>query len=200
MWQESEFEKFEANDPKVAIKNKRITQAIRILSEEEFQVALAAVNLIASGKTRPLVYLACPYYHDDPLVREQRWRGANQAAAGLLLDGFKVFSPISHNHMLRGGLPPGALFDWLHYDKTFLYLSSMLLILPIDGWRESAGVAEEIKTAKEIDIPIHFVTDDGRIIEGHHGKETYGLGSEQPGARQTRIRAVPERSQHSGPK
>lgn len=44
------------------------------------------------------VYLATPYSHPDPKVREARFQAVNAVAAQLMRDGHHVYSPISHAH------------------------------------------------------------------------------------------------------
>jgi hypothetical protein len=47
-----------------------------------------------------VIYLASPYSHPNPAVREQRFQAACQAAAALLRSGQAVFAPIVHSHPL----------------------------------------------------------------------------------------------------
>jgi hypothetical protein len=41
-----------------------------------------------------MIYLASPFTHDDPAVRQQRFEAACRAAAILISQGKTVFSPI----------------------------------------------------------------------------------------------------------
>jgi Domain of unknown function (DUF1937). len=47
-----------------------------------------------------MIYLASPYSHPDPLVREARFDAACRAMADLVHAGQIVFSPIVHGHPL----------------------------------------------------------------------------------------------------
>lgn len=40
-----------------------------------------------------------------------------------------------------------------------------MLIIESDGWDKSKGVAAEAKIAQELNIPIHFVSEEGVIDE-----------------------------------
>ena len=60
-----------------------------------------------------MIYLACPYSHDDSSVREHRFHAACRAAAQLIRAGHVVFCPVVHSH-------PLAEVDADHW-KTFAH-------------------------------------------------------------------------------
>lgn len=107
---------------------------------------------------KTLVYLAGPYSHPDPAVREGRFRALNAVSAKLMRDGLHIFSPISHTHpiALAGDLPIGFDF-WQEYDKAILVTCAKLIVLRLDGWEESLGVRAEMQIAKDIGIPVEFM-------------------------------------------
>jgi hypothetical protein len=111
------------------------------------------------SKSKPLIYLAVPYSHKDPKVKEQRFQMANRASAILMGRGDYVFSPISHTHpiALAGNLPGGFEF-WEGYDRTMLKCCDVLYVLKIDGWETSVGVTAERRIARELGIPAIHVT------------------------------------------
>ncbi len=115
---------------------------------------------------KELIYLACPYAHKFEEVRTARFLMANKAAAKLIKQGNKVFSPISHSHPLNltGELPQIGWDFWEAFDRCFLEMCKALYVLKIDGWDKSVGVTAEIRIAKELGIPIHFVDEDGNEI------------------------------------
>jgi hypothetical protein len=105
-----------------------------------------------------LTYLACPYSHDDPVVKARRFMAANEAAAKLMKGGHCVYSPISHSHPIavQCGLP-GTWEYWREVDETYLFLSKVVFVLRLDGWRESEGVTAEIRYAKATGIPVEYI-------------------------------------------
>lgn len=107
----------------------------------------------------PLVYLACPYTHHDPVVRRERFDAVNRVAGELIGRGLHVFSPISHSHPIAEacGLPTDANY-WYQYDLIMLSCCDKLLVLMLDGWAESAGVRMEIEMAQDMTIPIFYIT------------------------------------------
>jgi len=94
-----------------------------------------------------MIYLASPYSHPDPRMREERFRVACQAAAKLMRNGEVVFSPIAHGHCIaQHGLPTDWRF-WERHDREQLMRCDEVVVLTMDGWRESEGVQAEIRIA-----------------------------------------------------
>ena len=106
---------------------------------------------------KSLVYLACPYSHPDPEVRESRFRAANQAAASLMREGVHVFSPISHSHhvLLTSELPHEWKY-WEEYDRVFLSACRALVVLQLEGWDCSEGVQAETSIARQLGLSCYF--------------------------------------------
>jgi hypothetical protein len=103
-----------------------------------------------------IYYLASPYSHPDPAVREQRFREACRATAALLRAGLAVFSPIAHSHVLVDyGLP--TEWDWWeHFDRRYMEPCDEVIVLMLDGWRDSAGVQAEIRMAERMGKPVRY--------------------------------------------
>lgn len=92
-----------------------------------------------------MIYLASPYTHPDPFVREQRYLEAAKMCAEYLKQRRWVYSPIVHCHELAKiiELPKDASY-WEAYNYHMLSRSTELHVLMIEGWGESKGVAAEI--------------------------------------------------------
>jgi hypothetical protein len=105
-----------------------------------------------------LVYLAVPYSHQSANVREMRFREANRISARIMDAGILIFSPISHTHpiALAGKLPLGWDF-WERYDRAYLVVCRALVVLRLDGWQESKGVAAETKIMDELARPVYHL-------------------------------------------
>lgn len=114
---------------------------------------------------KSLVYLACPYSHPDPEVRESRFRAATQAAATLARAGVHVFSPITHTHpiLLTGDLPRGWEY-WEAYDRAILNTCRALVVLQLEGWDCSEGVRAETTIAEQLGLPCYF-TPPGKLTD-----------------------------------
>jgi hypothetical protein len=104
-------------------------------------------------------YLASPYTHTDKVVVQERFEETEQCLAWLL--GMKVwaYSPIVHCHALatKRSLPTDYKF-WLDYNHAMILGSNGILVLCMEGWRESKGVQEEIKFARSNHLFIRHIS------------------------------------------
>lgn len=107
-----------------------------------------------------MIYLATPYSHPDPAVREQRFRAACQAAVALLHAGHVVFSPITHSHPLAQHGLPGNWHFWERYDRALLERCDEVVVLMLDGWENSVGVQAEIRIARELGKPVRYLAPE----------------------------------------
>lgn len=104
-------------------------------------------------------YLASPYTHTDPEIVRRRYTANLEATHVLLSRKVIVFSPIVHCHMLAQEFDmPDDFNFWKRYDTAMLAASSMLLILRLDGWQDSVGVAAEQRMAEDFSIMVREVS------------------------------------------
>lgn len=103
---------------------------------------------LASNYTKYLYGLNCAAYD------------AARGAAALMNRGFKVFSPIAHSHAIAeaGGMDALDAGLWYELDQPFVELASALIVLELEGWEESYGVAAEIDAFKQAGKPIVYTT------------------------------------------
>lgn len=112
-----------------------------------------------------MIYLASPYSHPDPVIKKTRFLIAQEATANLIRAGHFVWSPIVQNHemAIRHTLPDDAQF-WKDYNFNFIRRCDGILVLDIEGWRESKGVIMEIDMANYIGLPIQMASADGYVF------------------------------------
>ncbi len=105
-----------------------------------------------------LIYLACPYQHDNKHVMWERFNAVTEAAGHLMMKGIVIFSPITHCHSIAEyhELPRGWEF-WKSFDEVYLGHSEEMYILTLDGWEESVGVTAEIKIMRKQTKPISLL-------------------------------------------
>lgn len=108
-----------------------------------------------------MIYLASPYYHQDPLVMKTRFLLAMQATKILLEREAWVYSPIVHNHPLELDRPHEF---WMRYDLDMLRRCDSLMVLAIPGWRESKGVTIEIDIATRLGMSINHINEEGNLV------------------------------------
>ena len=104
-----------------------------------------------------MIYLASPYSHPCPVVREARFKSVCRQAAGMLRCGIPVFSPIAHSHAIAAHDLPLDWTFWQQFDRPFLEICSEMWVLTLDGWQESRGVQAEIALARELEKPVVLV-------------------------------------------
>ena len=111
-----------------------------------------------------MIYLANPYSHPKVMIREQRFRAACVAAAQLLASGLTVFSPIVHGHpLVCHGLPTEWPF-WERFNRDHLWRCDEVVVLTLDGRRESVGVTAEIEMAGELGKPVRPLALGGPAV------------------------------------
>lgn len=104
-----------------------------------------------------LIYIASPYSHPDPAIREGRAEQATIYAARLAKQGKFFFAPITTSHPLTKYGAPETWDFWQRFDRVFMERCDILHVLMLDGWRESVGVQAEIKYFQDHDKPIRYV-------------------------------------------
>ena len=97
-----------------------------------------------------LTYLTSPYSHPKASMRLLRYKQACKAAGHLMKEGFAVFSPIAHSHSIEAffdTIEPGPF--WMKQDIPILKHCDQLIVLELDGWDRSKGVAQELELARK---------------------------------------------------
>lgn len=114
-----------------------------------------------------MIYIASPYWHEDYQVRLRRVEQTLLITRSLLRRKMPVFSPIIHGHTLsevglslataKSTILPDIGFsheDWIAVDFQYLRCCSSMIVLEIDGWRESRGVTMERNFCGQNSIPV----------------------------------------------
>ncbi len=100
------------------------------------------------------IYLALPYSHSDPQVREVRYGTATGVAAYLMKQGAVVFSPITYGHQIcRYGIDT-SFKRWSELDYPMIVWADELWLLELAGHDISFGVQEELKYAERVGTKI----------------------------------------------
>ena len=105
-----------------------------------------------------MIYLATPYSHPDPDIRENRYLVVTRVAAELMNNGYHIYSPITHSHpiALAGELPTSWEF-WEQYDRTMLSVCTEMIVLRLVGWNQSVGIKAEISLAESMGLIISYM-------------------------------------------
>lgn len=104
-----------------------------------------------------MIYLASPYSHPDPAVKQARNDMIMETTALLMNDGFIIISPIAASHpiAIKHNLP-GDYAYWQKWNHALMDACSELWVCTMDGWKESTGVTGEMEYARSKGMPINY--------------------------------------------
>lgn len=108
-----------------------------------------------------LCYLATPYSKYKPGIH-MAFVEASIFAARLLQHGVKVYSPIAHTHPLAiyGNIDPLDHSIWIPFDESMMEASEALLVVMMEDWRGSKGIAHEIEFFERANKPVIYLRPD----------------------------------------
>ncbi len=113
-----------------------------------------------------LYYLAMPFKGTDQEIA-YRIDIALKTTTDFLRQGYSVFSPTLYVNRIAEALRLPSLDERreiiMPYLFDFLKVSKGMVILQIEGWRESWGINEELKFCNEFQIPVFLTTRE--IVE-----------------------------------
>jgi hypothetical protein len=112
-------------------------------------------------KSHDLVYVGTPY-SNYPGGIEIAFIEACRVTARLLQEGAKVYSPIAHTHpvAIHGKIDPLDHNVWLPFDAAIMSKSDAMIVVKMDSWERSKGIAHEIDVFTEARKPIYFIEPD----------------------------------------
>lgn len=107
-------------------------------------------------------YYLCTPYSSHPRGQDAAHDEAVAASILCIKAGISVFCPIAHSHEMakRGGIG-GGFETWQEFDKAMIRASRGVIVVEMDGWRESTGIKAEIDYAKRLDKPVLFMPPEG---------------------------------------
>ncbi len=105
-----------------------------------------------------MIYVASPYSHPDLAVRGDRYQKVMDYCYHCLLNKINVYSPILHFHAmsLRFQLP-ATQEPYHRHNVEMMEICEDMHVLALDGWRESRGLADEIRFFRRWTKPIKLV-------------------------------------------
>ena len=95
------------------------------------------------------------------MIQDERFETMRAIVAEIFIQQSVIFpySPIVYSHDLNTYIErvDNIGFDWVERDKIILAKCDGMVVVTMDGWKESVGVQEEIKFCEENDIPITYM-------------------------------------------
>lgn len=104
-----------------------------------------------------MIYLASPYSHPDPRVRQERFMAARTFTLFHMRAGKTIISPVVYGHQfaVNFGMPITYEF-WAKLNENLLIAADQMWVLMLEGWKESEGIKHEISYADTSFIPVEF--------------------------------------------
>ena len=120
--------------------------------------------MLNSLNKEQLYYFASPYSSENSFVRQIRYEATIYAASELTKIGFRLLEPIAmcHEQSNRHQMPSGYQF-WQSRDRGFIDICDAVIVLQLEGWKESEGVSDEIQYAKSLGKEVHLLHVDDII-------------------------------------
>lgn len=104
-----------------------------------------------------MIYLASPYSHPDPAVRQRRFELACAAAAHRMESGLIVYSPIAHSHPIEQFMAQQQSHEfWMDQCMALLRRADSMVVLTLPGWEVSRGVLLEINAANLLSLKVTY--------------------------------------------
>jgi len=108
-----------------------------------------------------MIYIAAPYSHPDEEVIEHRMKVVQRAIAKYMSLGVHALSPLLAHHVLNEGIELPTNYEfWQDYCKDILVRCDSMKIITLPGWKESIGIADEIKCCQRNHMPFSNVTEE----------------------------------------
>ncbi len=107
-----------------------------------------------------MIYLAAPYWHEDPVIRETRVAALCEFHNLLLQSETRSFfyNPLANSQ----GVTVANESYWRIHGLHVLGLCDALYVYMLPGWEDSKGVHKEITFANKHNIPVHYHTPSGK--------------------------------------
>jgi len=108
-----------------------------------------------------LYYLASPYSHKESGIRDYRYR-KTLIICDIISQRYNIaiLSPIVYGHQFAKFLnyPTDASY-WMEFNLILMNRSDYLIVLQLDGWEHSIGIAHEIAQFKGMDKRIGYINE-----------------------------------------
>lgn len=107
----------------------------------------------------PFTYVASPYSHPDPTIRQQRFVEVGYFCQELMNGGITPYSPILHWHEFArvANLATDAE-TWKRVNFDMLSSASWMIVCGMDGWEKSIGVQAEINFCHKHGLAMSIAT------------------------------------------
>lgn len=108
------------------------------------QKSLSSLGKLVELHKHAMVYVASPYTH-YPHGHDRAYHDIGEVCWWLRTAGVRHYSPILYAHPLTKiwGIAPDDHEFWLEFDAAMMRVCDALVIVELDGWADSEGIAFE---------------------------------------------------------
>lgn len=112
------------------------------------------------------VYIAMPYSDTDPDIVAFRMGVFARCDNVFIKQGAFTVSPLQkHFTAIDASAVPGDWDFWKGYSEAYLSISQVMVVIMLDGWMNSTGVAGELAFCRSRNIPIVYLTPGDILSE-----------------------------------
>ncbi len=102
-----------------------------------------------------MIYLATPYTHPDPAMKERRYEQACALWHYFWSRGTVIYSPIVHARPTAKRYQiPGGYQTFQKWDEGMIEVATAVWVGMIPGYQESTGVNNETTFARSLQLPV----------------------------------------------
>ncbi|WP_339347331.1 DUF1937 family protein [uncultured Sphingomonas sp.] len=110
-----------------------------------------------------MIYLSVPYSSPDSNIRADRVARVRREMARMMAQGHLTVCPVAMNHeaieQLADAGDPGGSY-WRQLEAGLAAVCDELVVVAVEGWRESRGVQREIALFKDQAKPVRLLQAD----------------------------------------
>lgn len=110
-----------------------------------------------------MIYVAGPYYSPDPAVIQHRMERVYSFMAHLMKMELHCVSPLLFHEIVKEHELPNNFAYWDKYSFNLLKRCDKMIVLCLNGWKESKGVQAEIKFCEDNGIPVEYFAGFGTL-------------------------------------
>lgn len=111
-----------------------------------------------------LMYIACPYGHQDRSVVDYRMEMFYKTDAHLIRQGYLTVSPMNKIYMVEKEELDTSWNFWEQYSYALLSKCDSLVVILVPGWEESYGVQAEIRYARELGLEVLYYSPSIKML------------------------------------
>lgn len=123
-----------------------------------------------------MVYVGCPYWHEQEQIRSYRRRKAIEYSERLFKLGIPFYSPLMYSERFKNNNAKEGY--WIKHGLKMVEVCTEVHVLCLDGWEESNGLIGEIARAEKMGAEIKHITHVERI--SFHGSRTITMEQARP--------------------